>query len=258
MDPKIFGVFLKERRAELELTQSDLAERLGVTSAAVSKWERGQCLPDIAKFEDLAEALDLNILELFNCKLFEDELPRTELTAVYQQTLETTQRQHQYRLRKIVVFTAATLFLCGLLYLFPIHRIVQVWGSKTFRTYELSDLLYRGEPSDFKTGNRILAEVRAAASQIGLTKSDAQHRYGTYSRYVYPSDQYPDVVSVESEFTLWSAHFNSSHGTMWVCVTQEGKNSQGKTVTGHWNIPSYWALELQNGRWVITGIHEAP
>lgn len=41
MDPKAFGPFLKERRTQQGLTQSALAEQLGLSTAAVSKWERG-------------------------------------------------------------------------------------------------------------------------------------------------------------------------------------------------------------------------
>lgn len=58
MDQKTFGPFLKEARGRCGLTQMQLAERLHVSAAAVSKWERGKSLPDIAKVEELANALD--------------------------------------------------------------------------------------------------------------------------------------------------------------------------------------------------------
>ncbi len=258
MDPKLFGPFLKERRAERGLTQSVLAEQLGVSTAAVSKWERGQCLPDIAKLDDLAAVLDLSVLELFNCEVRQEVLPREELAVVYQQTLETTQQQHRRRFLRLTSLLCALLLAAGLLYCFPLHRVVQVWGSKTFRTMEISDLFYKGDLADVQEGKKVLSRVRHAAAQLGLTKEQAQQKYGVLSRYVYASDFYPDVVSVESTFTLWSAHFIGSHGSMWVCITQEGKNAEGETVTGHWNIPAYWVLEIQNGQWQVTGIHEAP
>ena len=258
MEPKAFGPFLKERRTQQGLTQSALAEQLGVSTAAVSKWERGQCLPDIAKLEDLSAALDLSVLELFNCEVWHEELPREALTAVYQQTLETTQSQQKRRFLRILVLLLVLLLVLSLLRIFPFHRVVQVWGTKTFRTNEISDLFYRGDFTDVLEGKKILLRAQNAAAQTGLTKEEAQRQFGVLSRYVYTADHNPDVVSVESKFTFWSAHFSGTRGTMWVCITQEGKNAEGETVTGHWNIPAFWALEIQNGRWQVTGIHEAP
>ena len=258
MDPKAFGPFLKERRTQQGLTQAALAEQVGVSTAAVSKWERGQCLPDIAKLEDLAAALDLSVLELFNCEVWQEELPREALSAVYQQTLDATQSQHKTRFLRVLMMLLVVLLALSLFRIFPFHRVAQIWGSKTFRTNEISDLFYRGDFTDVLEGKKIIRRAQSAAAQIGFTKDEAQKQFGKLSRYVYTFDNYPDVVSVESEFTLWSAHFNSSRGTMWVCITQEGKNANGETVTGHWNIPAYWVLERQGGQWQGSGMHEAP
>lgn len=41
MDQKKTGRFIAERRRELNLTQKDLADKLGITDRAVSKWENG-------------------------------------------------------------------------------------------------------------------------------------------------------------------------------------------------------------------------
>lgn len=48
------------------LTQQELGERLFVSNKAVSKWERGQSLPDISLLGPLAEILDVSVLELLN------------------------------------------------------------------------------------------------------------------------------------------------------------------------------------------------
>ncbi len=43
------------------ITQSDLGERLGVSFQAVSKWERGETLPDVTILPDLAKVLETTI-----------------------------------------------------------------------------------------------------------------------------------------------------------------------------------------------------
>ena len=48
-------------RKEKGLTQNDLGERLGVSFQAVSKWERGEALPDITLLPDLAKILEITI-----------------------------------------------------------------------------------------------------------------------------------------------------------------------------------------------------
>ena len=42
------GQFISERRKAIGLTQKELAERLGVTNKAVSKWETGGGMPDVS------------------------------------------------------------------------------------------------------------------------------------------------------------------------------------------------------------------
>lgn len=64
MDNQKTGDLIAQRRRELGLTQQQLAERLGVTNKAVSKWERGDGYPDIALIAPLSEALGLSADEL--------------------------------------------------------------------------------------------------------------------------------------------------------------------------------------------------
>ena len=74
MNPKQFGAFLTEERKAKKLTQKELADRLGVTDKAVSKWERGVCLPDVSKFDDIADALGITDLEVLRAKRLPPQL----------------------------------------------------------------------------------------------------------------------------------------------------------------------------------------
>lgn len=56
-DTERTGAFLAQKRKEKGLTQLELAEKLGVTNRAVSKWETGAGLPDTALLTRLADAL---------------------------------------------------------------------------------------------------------------------------------------------------------------------------------------------------------
>ena len=47
------GRFITKKRKEQNLTQEQLAERLGVSNKTVSKWETGKCMPDYAVVKNL-------------------------------------------------------------------------------------------------------------------------------------------------------------------------------------------------------------
>ena len=52
-------------RKKQDLTQEELAVKLGVTNQSVSKWESAQCCPDISLIPKLADICDVSIDELF-------------------------------------------------------------------------------------------------------------------------------------------------------------------------------------------------
>ncbi len=66
MNTYITGAIIKSIREAKGMTQCELAEIIGVTSKAVSKWETGKGFPDISLLKPLACALDTSIIELLN------------------------------------------------------------------------------------------------------------------------------------------------------------------------------------------------
>ena len=66
MNSYITGPAIKRFREARCLTQAQLAEKIGVSDKAVSKWETGKGLPDISLVEPLAKALGVSIMELMN------------------------------------------------------------------------------------------------------------------------------------------------------------------------------------------------
>ena len=58
------GKFIAERRKLVNLTQSQLAEKLGITDRAVSKWETGRAMPDTAIMLELCALLKITVNDL--------------------------------------------------------------------------------------------------------------------------------------------------------------------------------------------------
>ena len=66
MDKYVTGAVIRRLREHKKMTQDELANKLHVSSKAVSKWETGQGLPDISLLEPLAKALHISVIELFS------------------------------------------------------------------------------------------------------------------------------------------------------------------------------------------------
>lgn len=66
MDQIKIGKFIKECRNKNNLTQNELAEKLGITDRAVSKWENGRAMPDSSLMLDLCKELKITVNDLLS------------------------------------------------------------------------------------------------------------------------------------------------------------------------------------------------
>lgn len=66
MDAKKTGELIAAVRRQKGMNQSQLADKLGVTNKAISRWETGRGYPDVETLPDLAKALDLSVQELLD------------------------------------------------------------------------------------------------------------------------------------------------------------------------------------------------
>lgn len=64
MDNNIIGKYIEKKRKSKGLTQKELAKRLGLSNTAISKWECGCNLPDVAMLEPLSKELDVDVSKL--------------------------------------------------------------------------------------------------------------------------------------------------------------------------------------------------
>lgn len=65
MDTVKISKLIAKCRKEKNLTQRELAEKVGVSDKSVSKWENGKCLPDVSLYMELCEILGITINEFF-------------------------------------------------------------------------------------------------------------------------------------------------------------------------------------------------
>ena len=73
MDQKQVGEFIARRRKELKMTQKELAQKLGVTDRAVSKWENGRCMPDLSLIQPLSRSLKVGVNDLLSGEIIPEK-----------------------------------------------------------------------------------------------------------------------------------------------------------------------------------------
>lgn len=106
----LLGDFIYQRRRALGMTQIELAEKLGLTNKAVSKWETFEANPELSIITKLAAALNVTADELLNCKLndeveeevvqekpkADDEWEETSLFGVIKGKVRRTSSQYEF------------------------------------------------------------------------------------------------------------------------------------------------------------------
>ncbi len=66
MDQLTTGKFISAKRKGKNLTQQQLAAKLGVSNKTISKWETGKCMPDYSVVKSLCEELEITVAELMD------------------------------------------------------------------------------------------------------------------------------------------------------------------------------------------------
>ena len=66
MDQEKIGNFIKEIRTKNNLTQKQFADKYNVTYQAVSKWENGKNMPDVALIKQISKDFNISLEEIYN------------------------------------------------------------------------------------------------------------------------------------------------------------------------------------------------
>ena len=103
----------------------------------------------------------------------------------------------------------------------------------------------------------MLERAEAAFSDLHTPGAQKTEKHGLLARYAVEAEL--GAADESHSLELWSAHFDSTSGCMWVYYSREVYDADGKTIRGSWEIPSLWYLEkTSSGQWEIIGIKEHP
>ncbi len=66
MNQSAIGQYIAKKRKDKNLTQEQLAQKLGVSNKTISKWENGKCMPDYSIIQNVCDELNISIPELMD------------------------------------------------------------------------------------------------------------------------------------------------------------------------------------------------
>ncbi len=150
IDNEKFGVFLAQLRKQKGFTQKELAQKLFVSDKAVSKWERGLSMPDIALLSPLANLLGVTITELLSGQYISEpqQMNMQEVESLVSGTLklsaEEEQQCRQRRKRRGIIYLACVIIVfleCALLHALG-YSLDQL--TDNILTVEILSLLFGG------------------------------------------------------------------------------------------------------------------
>ena len=116
MDQEKIGKFIAACRKERGLTQAVLAEKLGITDRAVSKWERGKGLPNVAIMSELCDVLNININELFTG----ERLAMDQYREMAEQHLLEMRRQEERANKRLLSLETVIGYTCSISFILMI------------------------------------------------------------------------------------------------------------------------------------------
>lgn len=97
MNQEKIGKYIQELRKEKNLTQSALAEKLGVSDRTVGNWENGRNMPDLSLFKPLCDILGVSINDLLSGEKVDKNKYQNTLEENIIKTIDYTSKKLNYK-----------------------------------------------------------------------------------------------------------------------------------------------------------------
>lgn len=149
MDQIEIGKYIAKKRKSKDMTQKSLAEQLLVSDKAVSKWERGICMPNVELLLPLSEILGVSIREILSasddCNTLQTDTVVAGAVQLYGKETRKKERRKAFLVSSIIIVLA---FIIGVLPLYAKYsssryseQAQDAWASSSTSVIELLDLV---------------------------------------------------------------------------------------------------------------------
>ncbi len=128
MDQVKIGKFIAKTRKEKNMTQEQLAQRLGVNSRTISRWENGNYMPDLSLLNPLSKILDISINEL----LYGEKIEKNNYQEIFEENVVNTIDYSNNKVVKYINTISALFIVFGLVIVLTASTIFpseSSWGS---------------------------------------------------------------------------------------------------------------------------------
>lgn len=167
MEKEKMGEFILVLRKEHGMTQKEMADALGLTDKAISKWERGLSYPDISMLEPIAGLFEVSVMEILKGERIE---PDTTISMQDAQKMidesislsddEITQK-HKKNKGIILTLCVVTMFLISL-----ILNVYNIMSGATYKEVDLEHTSVAYETTINEMGEEIFVSPDAAIGQM--------------------------------------------------------------------------------------------
>lgn len=127
MDQVKIGAFLKELRNHNNLTQEQIAEKLGVSQRSVSRWENGNTMPDISVLIELADYYEVDLREILNGER-KMEIMTEDLKETLEMVADYTDTEKEKILNKTLKYAVGAMICAAIALVFVIISNFSTYG----------------------------------------------------------------------------------------------------------------------------------
>lgn len=236
MNQKKIGLFISKLRKEKSMTQIELANILGVTDRAISKWENGRGLPDLSLMSSLCNELGITINELLNGeKINDNEYQKVSDNNIIN-TLEYGKQELRKR-NKIVLLIVSLIMLITFalltLFLIDINRMrnnepvfFSTWGYSYAPPINLEE-----------------EEIKMAIEDYIVKTADSESMHYNNEKYF---TSFETLLIVEKDdFTLFEVY-------TWVLAESFYLKDDKIVKDSGYSIPHKFTVVKNNGRYEVT------
>lgn len=170
MNQEKIGKFILELRREKNMTQQELADKIGVTDRAISKWENGRGLPDLSLLTPLCEILDVSINELLSGSRLDKKDYQEKLEENIINTIDYTDKKIKKTKNFFVIVLSVIVIMFIALFMFYGIDITRMRNNKPviFSTWGYSYV----PPIDLKE-----EEIKLSITNYLIEKGDSEPKH---------------------------------------------------------------------------------